>query len=168
MFSLQTFLDAFVPLAWAARYTLLVSCLGIALGLVIGVVVCAMRLSGSRLARGIGALWVSFLRGVPLLVQLLLMFYLLPVIGIDNFPDSVPLETFDLPRECVLPFGQEGPGLTPEVVARCEAVLHIEQFGSTRSINAGQPRRWRCTPGCASTSTACRPDGGQVPLPHRL
>ena len=68
MFSIQTFLDAFVPLAWAARYTLLVSCLGIALGLVIGVVVCAMRLSGSRLARGIGALWVSFLRGVPLLV----------------------------------------------------------------------------------------------------
>lgn len=86
MFSLQTFLDAFVPLAWAARYTLLVSCLGIALGLVIGVVVCAMRLSGSRLARGIGALWVSFLRGVPLLVQLLLMFYLLPVIGIDVPP----------------------------------------------------------------------------------
>lgn len=86
MFSIQTFLDAFVPLAWAARYTLLVSCLGIALGLVIGVVVCAMRLSGSRLARGIGALWVSFLRGVPLLVQLLLMFYLLPVIGIDVPP----------------------------------------------------------------------------------
>ena len=35
MFSVHTFLDAFVPLAWAARYTLLVSGLGIALGLVI-------------------------------------------------------------------------------------------------------------------------------------
>ena len=35
----------------------------------------------------------------------------LPLIGIDNFPDSVPLETFDLPRACVLLFGQEGPGL---------------------------------------------------------
>lgn len=86
MFSVQTFLDAFVPLAWAARYTLLVSCLGIALGLVIGVVVCAMRLSGSGLARRIAALWVSFLRGVPLLVQLLLMFYLLPVIGVNVAP----------------------------------------------------------------------------------
>ncbi|KGJ14572.1 amino acid ABC transporter permease [Paracoccus sanguinis] len=86
MFSVQTFLDAFLPLAWAARQTLLVSVLGIALGLVIGVAVCAMRLSGSGVLRWIGALWVSFLRGVPLLVQLLLMFYLLPVIGIDVPP----------------------------------------------------------------------------------
>ena len=58
----------------------------IALGLVIGVAVCAMRLSGSGVLRWIGALWVSFLRGVPLLVQLLLMFYLLPVIGINVPP----------------------------------------------------------------------------------
>src|SRR3954454_14205134 len=35
----------------------------------------------------------------------------LPVIGIDNLPGSVPLEGADLPRRCVLLFGQEGPGL---------------------------------------------------------
>ncbi|MGE0237577.1 MAG: amino acid ABC transporter permease, partial [Parvibaculaceae bacterium] len=29
------------------------------------------------------AIWVSFLRGVPMLVQLLVVYYLLPVIGID-------------------------------------------------------------------------------------
>ena len=61
----------------------------------------------------------------------------LPIIGIDNLPGSVPLETFALPRECVLLFGQEGAGLTPaagEVVSAC---LSIAQFGSTRSINAG-------------------------------
>jgi tRNA(Leu) C34 or U34 (ribose-2'-O)-methylase TrmL len=34
----------------------------------------------------------------------------IPIIGIDNLPGSVPLETHDLPRECVLVFGQEGPG----------------------------------------------------------
>jgi tRNA G18 (ribose-2'-O)-methylase SpoU len=61
----------------------------------------------------------------------------LAVVGIDNLPGSMPLETAALPRECVLVFGQEGPGLSPEVRAACDAVLHIEQFGSTRSINAG-------------------------------
>jgi tRNA G18 (ribose-2'-O)-methylase SpoU len=61
----------------------------------------------------------------------------IPLIGIDNLPGSVSLETHDLPRECVLVFGQEGPGLSPEMRAACEVVLHIEQFGSTRSINAG-------------------------------
>jgi tRNA G18 (ribose-2'-O)-methylase SpoU len=60
----------------------------------------------------------------------------LAVIGIDNFPDSVPLETYDLPRNCVLVFGQEGPGLTDEVHAAAQATLSIAQFGSTRSINA--------------------------------
>jgi tRNA G18 (ribose-2'-O)-methylase SpoU len=60
----------------------------------------------------------------------------LAVIGIDIFPDSVPLETYELPRDCVLVFGQEGPGLTPEVHQAAVATLSIEQFGSTRSINA--------------------------------
>lgn len=60
----------------------------------------------------------------------------LAVIGIDIFPDSVPLETYDLPEKCVLVFGQEGPGLTPEVHDAAVATLSIEQFGSTRSMNA--------------------------------
>lgn len=60
----------------------------------------------------------------------------LAVIGIDNFPDSVPLETYDLPRDCVLVFGQEGPGLTDQIHQGAQATLSIAQFGSTRSINA--------------------------------
>ncbi|MFC4903040.1 TrmH family RNA methyltransferase [Kocuria oceani] len=60
----------------------------------------------------------------------------LPVIGIDNFPDSRQLETYDLPERCVLVFGQEGPGLSPEMHAAAGATLSIAQFGSTRSINA--------------------------------
>ena len=61
----------------------------------------------------------------------------LPVLGIDNTPGAVPLETYPLPRRCVLLFGQEGPGLTDAAVAACDAVLAIAQFGSTRSLNAG-------------------------------
>ena len=61
----------------------------------------------------------------------------LAVLASDNVPGSVLLETFDLPERCVLVFGQEGPGLSPEVIAAADAVLAIEQFGSTRSINAG-------------------------------
>jgi tRNA G18 (ribose-2'-O)-methylase SpoU len=61
----------------------------------------------------------------------------LPVIGVDNTPGSVELETYPLPRACVLLLGQEGPGLSEAAQAACDAVLHIRQFGSTRSINAG-------------------------------
>src|SRR4051794_27459351 len=36
----------------------------------------------------------------------------LPIVGIDNLPGSRPVETATLPRDCVLIFGQEGPGLS--------------------------------------------------------
>jgi tRNA G18 (ribose-2'-O)-methylase SpoU len=61
----------------------------------------------------------------------------LPLLGIDNLPGATPLETFELPRRCVLLFGQEGPGLSDAARASCSAVLSIAQYGSTRSINAG-------------------------------
>ena len=60
----------------------------------------------------------------------------LPIIAIDNVPGSVIIETFAFPKECVLLFGQEGPGLSPEAIDAADAVVEISQFGSTRSINA--------------------------------
>ncbi|MGJ9412708.1 TrmH family RNA methyltransferase [Aeromicrobium sp. CF4.19] len=61
----------------------------------------------------------------------------LPLLGVDNLPGAVPLEAADLPRECVLVLGQEGPGLSEDARAACATTLSIAQFGSTRSINAG-------------------------------
>ena len=60
-----------------------------------------------------------------------------PLLGIDNLPGSVPIESARLPEACVLVFGQEGPGLTEAMLAACSTKLSIAQFGSTRSINAG-------------------------------
>jgi tRNA G18 (ribose-2'-O)-methylase SpoU len=59
------------------------------------------------------------------------------VIGIDNLPGSVPLETTTLPPRCLLLFGQEGPGLSESARQAASVVCSIAQFGSTRSINAG-------------------------------
>jgi tRNA G18 (ribose-2'-O)-methylase SpoU len=61
----------------------------------------------------------------------------LPLIGIDILPGATPLEDAQLPERCVLVFGQEGPGLSPEMQAACGEVCAITQYGSTRSLNAG-------------------------------
>lgn len=61
----------------------------------------------------------------------------LTVVGVDNTPGAAPLERAELPRECVLLFGQEGPGLSDEAVQAADLHVSIAQFGSTRSINAG-------------------------------
>jgi tRNA G18 (ribose-2'-O)-methylase SpoU len=61
----------------------------------------------------------------------------LSIIAIDNLPGSVPLETAELPRDCVLVFGQESVGLSEAIREAADATLAIAQYGSTRSINAG-------------------------------
>ncbi|OLF09562.1 RNA methyltransferase [Actinophytocola xinjiangensis] len=61
----------------------------------------------------------------------------LVVVGVDNLPGSLPVEATSLPRRCVLLFGQEGSGLSPEARGAADLVVSIAQFGSTRSINAG-------------------------------
>jgi tRNA G18 (ribose-2'-O)-methylase SpoU len=59
------------------------------------------------------------------------------VIAIDNLPGAKPLSAVQLPKNAVLVFGGEGPGLSAEMVAASEQMVMIEQFGSTRSVNVG-------------------------------
>ena len=59
-----------------------------------------------------------------------------PIIGIDNLPVSKQMENYPLPEKCVLFFGQEGAGMSDEAVGICQVVLAIQQYGSTRSMNA--------------------------------
>ena len=61
----------------------------------------------------------------------------LTVVAVDNVPGAARLESTSLPRECLLIFGQEGPGITDDAKAGAALTVSIAQFGSTRSINAG-------------------------------
>lgn len=57
------------------------------------------------------------------------------VIGIDNGPGAGRLEAAVLPERCLMVFGSEGEGISPELAAGCARMLRIGQYGSTRSIN---------------------------------
>jgi polar amino acid transport system permease protein len=83
---LQVALDALPFLVQAAGTTLWISLVGMALGEVVGALVCLCRLSSLRPLARFGALYVSFFRGVPLLVQLLLAYYFLPFADINVPP----------------------------------------------------------------------------------
>ncbi|MBA2323100.1 MAG: RNA methyltransferase, partial [Pseudonocardiales bacterium] len=61
----------------------------------------------------------------------------LTVVAVDNSPGAVRLERASLPRDCVLLFGAEGPGLSAAARDGAALTVSIAQFGSTRSINAG-------------------------------
>ena len=59
-----------------------------------------------------------------------------PIIAIDNVPGCKQLESYQIPKSCVLLFGQEGPGLSEAAIEASKDVVEITQYGSTRSINA--------------------------------
>nr|WP_222710474.1 amino acid ABC transporter permease [Quadrisphaera setariae] len=71
--------------------TIPLTALSFVLGLAIAVVVALMRLSPVKLVSGLGRVYVSAIRGTPLLVQLFIVFYALPSLGvtIDPWPSAI-------------------------------------------------------------------------------
>nr|WP_307836408.1 amino acid ABC transporter permease [Arthrobacter tumbae] len=76
--------------------TIPLSLASMALGLVLALLVALMRLSSNRIASGIGRAYVSVIRGTPLLVQLFVIFYGLPSIGLTIPPWPSAIIAFSL------------------------------------------------------------------------
>ena len=87
-FSFEVIFHNLPYLISAAKWTVLVSLASMAIATVLGVFICAARISRNRLISHAAAFYISFFRGVPLLVQLLVSFYMLPYIGL-NLPAMV-------------------------------------------------------------------------------
>jgi His/Glu/Gln/Arg/opine family amino acid ABC transporter permease subunit len=80
----ETVKDAAWPmLRGLLKATIPITIISFAIGLVIAVAAALARISGSRVLRGVARAYVSIIRGTPLLVQLFIVFFGLPEIGID-------------------------------------------------------------------------------------
>ncbi|WP_426334959.1 ABC transporter substrate-binding protein/permease [Paenibacillus silvae] len=56
-------------------YTLLLSALGVLFGVIIGLIICLFRLHNMAVLRWIGTAYVEVIRGTPMLVQLMIIYY---------------------------------------------------------------------------------------------
>jgi L-cystine transport system permease protein len=89
---LQLMLDSLVPLLWAGLiFTIPLTLLSFALGLGVGLAAALIRLFGPTPLAAVVRFYVWIIRGTPLLVQLFLIFYGLPSVGIliDAFPAAL-------------------------------------------------------------------------------
>lgn len=59
------------------------------------------------------------------------------VVGVDNIPGSSDLCDMIWKPNTLLIFGEEGTGLTKEVIEMCDYIVQIPMRGSVRSLNAG-------------------------------
>jgi len=88
----QLFLESFWPIVWGGvSGTIPLSLASFAIGLVLALGVALARLSKNRVLSGIARFYISVIRGTPLLVQLFVIFYGLPAIGlvIDPWPSAI-------------------------------------------------------------------------------
>jgi polar amino acid transport system permease protein len=96
MFSMTVFAQGLPLLFHAAIATTAISLTGLGIGFFVAIGVCSARLSANRAARCFGGAYVFFFRGVPMLVQLLLVYYLLPFVGINVSPVVAALSAVSL------------------------------------------------------------------------
>ncbi|MBA1247508.1 cystine ABC transporter permease [Pseudomonas luteola] len=94
--SLQLILDSLPFLLKGAGWTVLLSLGGMFFGLVLGFFLALMRLSQNMVVRAVARVYVSFFRGTPLLVQLFMIYYGLPELGIQLDPLPAALVGFSL------------------------------------------------------------------------
>jgi cystine transport system permease protein len=90
--TVQLILDSLGPLLRATvTATIPLTLISFVLGLVVALAVALMRLSKVRVVSGIARVYVSVIRGTPLLLQLFIIYYGLPSLGIsfDPFPAAI-------------------------------------------------------------------------------
>jgi len=84
--------SSFLPLLKGALlYSLTLALVSFFIGLIIAILTALARLSGIKPLIGLARFYVSLIRGTPLLVQLFIIFFGLPSVGImiDPFPSAV-------------------------------------------------------------------------------
>ena len=90
--TVQLIADSLWPLLRAmAESTIPLTVISFVLGLVVALVVALMRLSKVRAVSGLARAYISLIRGTPLLLQLFMIYYGLPSLGVrfDPFPAAV-------------------------------------------------------------------------------
>lgn len=64
------------------RNTIILSIITVFISIIIGLILALMKLSKNKVLKGISTAYVALIRGTPLLVQIYIVFYGLPVVGI--------------------------------------------------------------------------------------
>ncbi|MFG6149814.1 amino acid ABC transporter permease [Halobacillus sp. B23F22_1] len=105
-------------------YTVLVAILSMALGLIIGFFLALARRSNTRLLRWPARLYISFMRGTPILVYLFVLYFGLPVLGI----------TFSGPTAAVIGFGTNSAAYIAEINRASLASVARGQWEAARAL----------------------------------
>ena len=108
------------------RNTLIISAFSVLTGIVLGTLMAMMRMSKIFPLRMIAIAYIEFIRGTPLMVQLMFIFYGLPMIGV-RFPDI----------SFIPDFSRFAAGIVAMSINSCAYVAEIIRSG-IQAVDSGQ------------------------------
>ncbi|WP_036222544.1 amino acid ABC transporter permease [Mesoaciditoga lauensis] len=93
---ISVFIQGFPLLIGGLKFTLVLASVSIVFGFIIGIFIAIERVYGKKLAYGLSTAYVEIIRGTPLLVQLFILYFSLPQIGIHLSPLAASIISFSL------------------------------------------------------------------------
>ncbi|WP_328387633.1 ABC transporter substrate-binding protein/permease [Nocardia sp. NBC_00416] len=115
------------------KVTIPLTALSFAIGLVLALLVALARISSSRILSGVSRAFISIIRGTPLLVQLFIVFYGLPQIGLKFAPFTA----------AVIAFSLNVAGYAAEVIRSAILAVPKGQFEAAATVGLGYAQTLR-------------------------
>lgn len=148
----ELILDSLGPLAKAAiTKTIPLTVISFVIGLVIALAVALARLSSNLIFTNVARFYISVIRGTPLLVQLFIVFYALPELGVKIDPFPVAIIAFSL----------NVGGYAAEIIRSAIQSIPKGQWEAAETI--GPELRWRAE---AHYPSAGHPGSGAAAFEH--
>ena len=113
--------------------TLIIALFSVVIGTILGTLISLVRLSRIKVVRGLATAYVEFVRGTPLMVQLMFIFYGLPKIGI-TFPEISWIPNFSRYAAGILAMSLNSAAYVAEIIRAGIQAIDKGQSEAARSI----------------------------------
>jgi cystine transport system permease protein len=124
LFDPQLALDSFPYVLSGIGYTLLIALVSMVMGLIIGFFLALARTSSLRILQWPARMYISFMRGVPILVILFLLYFGFPVIGIE----------FSAVQAALIGFSLNSAAYMAEILRSSLSSVDIGQWESSKAL----------------------------------
>lgn len=125
LFNLQLAIEHLPFILSGLPMTLLVSVVGMGIGLLLGLCLALLRHSQKRILRWPARVYISFMRGTPMLVFLFILYFGLPTIGIE----------FSALTAACLGFGLHSAAFIAEINRSSLNSIDLGQWESAKALN---------------------------------
>ena len=122
--------------------TLIIAAFSVLLGTLLGTVMATMRMGRIAPLRWLAVAYIEFIRGTPLMVQLMFIFYGLPMIGI-KIPDISWIPNFSRFAAGIVAMSMNSCAYVAEIIRSGIQAVDIGQTEAARSVGFGSGEAMR-------------------------